>query len=136
MSVNLAGEGLLREVRRKEVEGGVGGVARVLLQRREGLVKRPPRNEGREESVDDGFGLSAGRDEGGWAVTNGRTKAGTSELDRKKGLFLRRFVEMTTDDEGESGELLVIEVLIGGEKVGSVAGPETVRELGEGVANF
>ena len=43
---------------------------------------------------------------------------------------------MAPEDEREGRELTLVEVAVGGEKVGGVAGAEAVSEPGEGVAMF
>ena len=136
MGINFPRERVLRKFWWEEFEGCVGDISRVLLEKREDPIAGTSHDCWREEGVDDGRSLRRGCNEGCGTVLDSRTKACSTKFHWEKGLTLRSFVEVTAENKGESGELLVIEVLIGGEKVGSVAGPETIRELGEGVANF
>ena len=62
---------------------------------------------------------------------DGRTEADTAQLDGKKGLSLGRVGERLADDARKGGELLRVEVGVGGLEVKRVAGPEAVSKRGE-----
>ena len=47
-------------------------------------------------------------------MADSRAEACTAQLDREEGLSSRCVIQLTSENEGEAGELEVIEMLIGG----------------------
>ena len=71
MGVDFARERFLGEIGWEEIDGSVGGVTRMPLQKREGFIKRSPRDGRGKEGVDDGLRLRRGCDEGSRTVMSG-----------------------------------------------------------------
>ena len=57
------------------------------------------------------------------------TKACSPEFDQEKGLALQSFVQLMTEDERESSQLLPIKLFVAGKEVGGVTGAETIRKF-------
>ena len=57
------------------------------------------------------------------------TKACSPEFDREKGLAPRSFIQLMTEDERESSQLLPIKLFVAGKEVGGVTGAETIRKF-------
>ena len=104
------------------------------LKQRESLIEGAPPNFRFEEVVDDCPGLSRRGNEGSWAVLDGRAEPCAAEFDGKEGLMAGCLVQLPAKDERESGELEIVEVVVRSEKMGGVAGAETIGQFGEGVA--
>ena len=71
------------------------------------------------------------RDKSGGAVLDSGPEASAAEFDGEEGLEAGRLVHLPTKDEGERRELKVVKVVVGGEKVGRIAGAETVGKFRE-----
>ena len=121
---------MLGDFRGQELDGGVGGIAGMFLEKREGFFKRASRHSFRENVVDDWTGMDVGGDEGGCAVLNCRAQTGAAHFHRKEELRSGSIGELSTEEKSEGGELEGNKVLIGGKEVRGIAGAEAVAEFG------
>ena len=77
---------MLGEVGWKEIDGGVGGVARVRLQEMKGRISGTRMWDRGEERADNGVGLFQGGDESGGRGLGGGDEASAANFDGEKGL--------------------------------------------------